>query len=52
MIKGIHIQMCRKSRLTTEELLEAVFSLQPDSKLSIKDNSLPKSWGRDTQTAR
>lgn len=32
MTRGIHIPTCRKSRPTTEELLEAVFSLRSDLK--------------------
>jgi hypothetical protein len=40
MMRGIHIQTHRESRLTTEELLEAVLSLQSDPKFHKEDSSL------------
>jgi hypothetical protein len=40
--KGIHRHMRHREGGLTEELLEAVFSLRPDSKLYSKDNFLLK----------
>jgi hypothetical protein len=39
--RGIHLQTCRKSRLTYEELLKAVFCLWYNPKLYREDNSGP-----------